>query len=126
MGFLSQLQLESGTEVTFVKSRNVSVAFTDIYLVIVVTCFRDNGTDKEGGHQLRRYDDTRRSFFLERYIPYIPCIRMFVEVCCAEKPGICSLGISAAWTPYEKSKTSSMEDYIPSLKEISACVFKIV
>lgn len=47
------MHLESGTEVTFAKSGIVALAHLDASLATVVTCFRNDDTDKASGHRAK-------------------------------------------------------------------------
>lgn len=62
MGFVPWIHSKSDTEVPFVEDTIVTAARWDDYLAKVVTCFRDDGTDKEGGHWQKLYCNTFPSF----------------------------------------------------------------
>lgn len=90
MGFVSQLQSESGTKGIFVEGTIVPPARSDSYFATVVTCFSDDGTDKASGHPQILYQGTVASVLLRAYNLFIGWIRIFDEVWCAEELRLCS------------------------------------
>lgn len=116
IGFVPELQPESGTEVTFVEGSILALARLDAYVATVVTCFSDDGTDKAGGHRQKLYHDTFATFLPKAFNQLIGCIRKFVEVWCPDELNVTSLSISDGSSSTTHSRTATTEIYVPSLK----------
>lgn len=84
MGFVRQLQSESGTEVTVLEGIIVKLTRLGAYLATAVACFNDDVTDKAGSRRQKLYHDIFGSFVPMPYKQLNDCIRIFVAVWLAE------------------------------------------
>lgn len=58
LGFLPEMEFESGTELKFVESTTTTVARLDAYIATTAICLRNDGTNKVWGHGQKLYHYT--------------------------------------------------------------------
>lgn len=119
MGFASQLQSESSLNVIFVEGKIVALERFDAYLAPVVTWFSDDARSNGSGHCQKPHHNTFASFLSKTHNKLFSCIKIFIEVWCAEELRIWSLSFPDAYSSDETCRAARMEIYVPSEKRTS-------
>lgn len=116
MRFVPQLQSDSEKVATFAKGTVITVARLDSRIGTILTFFSHDDTDKAGGHLETLCHNTFALFFSKAHNQLIGCIRLLVEVRCAEDSKICIQTIMDTCFLNETSRSFTEEIYISSSK----------